>query len=195
MKRETLRPLVHAAVLGFVFLAPVLGTWGMAGAAFAAALVNAFLLPATALGKALRREGEPRLGGLVTYPLAVALGYALFPPVLASTAWTVMALGDPAAALVGGGRDWKARIPWNRRKSAAGSLAFLLAAWVGVLGVLCASRFLDGRPTEASPCLAIGGATALIGAAVESLPIPWDDNLPVVLAVGGAMTWAIPMFA
>lgn len=179
-----LRPLVHAGMLGFAFLGPVLGRWGMAEVAFAAFLANLLLLPRTSFGRALRREGEPRWNGLVAYPLAVALAYAIFQPEVAATAWAVMAVGDPAATLVGTARPWKVRLFHNRRKSAAGSLAFLLAAWAGAFGVLAVCE--RGDPV---PLVLVGAVAALAGAVVESLPIPGDDNLPVVLAAGGALTW------
>ncbi len=186
MKREHLRPLVHAGMLGFAFLEPVIGRWGMAGVAFAAFLANLLVLPGTAFGRALRREGEPRWNGLVAYPLAVALAYAIFKPEVAAMSWAVMAIGDPAATLVGTARPWKLRLFYNRRKSAAGTLAFLLAAWAGAFGVLAVREHGDPMPLAL-----IAAMAALLGAVIESLPIPWDDNLPVVLAVGGFLTWLL----
>ena len=181
MRREALRPAVHAALIGFVLLEPDLGKWRMAGIAFAAFVLNLLVLPLTPLGTLLRREGEPRWNGLVTYPLAVALGHALFSAEIAGLAWAVLALGDPAAALAGGARPWKWRIPWNRRKSVAGSLAFLVVAWAAAAGLLVLSSpfaELDG------PLLLLLGSMALAGALAETLPLR-DDNLPVLLAAGG----------
>ncbi len=183
MKREHLRPLVHAGLLGFVFLARVLDRWEMATVAFAAFLVNLLLLPRTPFGRALHREGEPRWNGLVAYPLAVAVAFALFEPAFAAIAWAVMAIGDPAATLVGTARPWKVRLFHNRRKSAAGSLAFALAGWAGSVGI---AMTLCRWPLFAA--LPLCGYGALVGAFVESLPIPRDDNLPIVLAVGGFFT-------
>jgi dolichol kinase len=176
---------VHAAVLGFVLLAPVLGRWGMAGVALAALAANALLLPRTAFGKALARDGEPRWNGLLSYPLAVALGYALFGAETGSLAWAVLALGDPAASLAGGARPRSARIPWNRRKSLAGTAAFAAAAAAGVVAVGCLA--LPGGPVPpGAGLLGAAAAMALAGALAETLPIPPDDNLPILLAAGGA---------
>ena len=182
MRLAWLRPAVHAGALGFVFLAPALGKWGMAGAASGAFLVNAFLLPWTPFGRALRREGESWWNGTLSYPLAVALGYALFSEEIAGIAWAVLALGDPAAALVGGLRPWRIRIPWNRRKSVAGSLAFLAVAWAAAAGLLVAT---SATADLNGPLLLFLGAMALAGTLAETLPIPPDDNLPVLLAAGG----------
>ena len=121
MKGGALRPAVHAGALAFVLLTPLLWKWGMVAIPGAAFLVNLLVLPRTAFGRALAREGEGRWNGLVAYPLAVALGYAFFDPLIVAIAWAVMAAGDPAATLVGGSRKGGLRIPWNRSKSFAGS--------------------------------------------------------------------------
>jgi dolichol kinase len=121
VKREWLRPAVHAGALGFVFLEPV--------------------------------------------------------------------LGDPAAFVVGTGRTWRARLPWNRRKSWAGTAAFLLPAWAGGLATLWA---VSGMPPDGHTRLyavLMTGVAAAVGAIVESLPLPVDDNIPVTLAVGGVLSW------
>jgi dolichol kinase len=197
MKSPALRPLVHAGLLGFAFLAPVLGKWCMAGAALVAFLVNALVLPGTALGKALAREGEPRWNGLLAYPLAVALLFALFPAEAAVGGWAAMALGDPAAALVGGRGSGGVRIPWNRRKSLAGTATFFSAAWIGiafvtatvfpeVMGLPSSRLFADGEALAIyAAWTAIG---AFVGAVVESMDLGADDNLPVALAVGAALS-------
>ena len=190
MKREFLRPAVHAGALGFVFLEPVLGRWGMAGTAAAVTLLNLLVLPRTALGKSLRREGEPLVNGQVTYPLAVAAAYALFPYPGPAVAWAVMALADPAASVLASSEPWNARLPWNRRKSVMGTFSFLLVAEIAAVAVLMATHEgpigYDARMMQ----LHIAAVLALVGAIVESLPLPIDDNLPIVLAVGGAFAYA-----
>ena len=201
MKSPWLRPATHAGMLLFVPLTWFLGKWGMAGFAFAAFLVNLLVLPRTAFGRSLAREGEGRWNGLVAYPLAVALAYALFDPFVAAIAWAVMATGDPAATVVGRSSPGGIRIPWNRGKSVAGSAAFFAAATVGVLGVFYAFLFLlqfkkaTGYWLPDLADLAFAAGYALVGALVESIPWPADDNLPVVLAVGGALTLHSSMMA
>ncbi|HEU4333154.1 MAG TPA: hypothetical protein VFT32_01550 [Candidatus Eisenbacteria bacterium] len=188
MNSPWLRPATHAAVLGFVALEPALGRWGMAGVAAAATLVNLLLLPRTAFGRALARPGEGRWNGLVSYPFAVAACYAIFPSGVAALSWTAMAIGDPAASLVGGARRWKARIPWNSAKSIAGSLAFLAAAWAALSIALLLLGAADRGPLL--DCVLLAGALAALGAFVESFAIPPDDNLPVALAIGAAIWFA-----
>jgi dolichol kinase len=190
-----LRPAVHAGAFAFSFLPFVFPAfrdrWWMVGAALAALLVNSLVLPRTDLGRSLRREGEPLWNGQLSYPLAVAVAYAIWDPLVAQVAWAVMAFGDPAAFLAGKVRPWKARIPWNRRKSAAGSLAFVAVAWAATIGVVVLHFRLEPVPwidrPELTSILLPVAIVALAGAVAESIPWPVDDNLPVTLAAGVAV--------
>jgi len=183
-------------MLGFAFLTPVLGKWGMAGAALAALCANAFVLPRTALGRSLERPGEPRWNGLLSYPLAVALLYALFPPEAAVAAWAMLALGDPMAGWAGRRAAGWPRLPWNRRKSLAGMLTFVSSGWLGatlvtamalpeILGIPRGRLVADGEAFAIFVCWTATGAFA--GAVAESLDFGIDDNLPVALAAGGTL--------
>ena len=88
-----------------------------------------------------------------------------------------VAVGDPAAALIGhyspGPRLWG--------KSPVGILAFV-AASMAVWAILVAAGF--GAWSWAVVI------TAVVAAAVEFAPIPLDDNLTVPLTAGGFMTLA-----
>lgn len=102
-----------------------------------------------------------------------------------TAALVILALGDGAAALLGrslGRTSW----PWHPAKTLEGSLAFWLAASMGLLGLLwlrLPELSLGGRLLLASlPPLGAGAA--------ESLPFEItqngkpDDNMAVVLAGG-----------
>ncbi|MGQ0613189.1 MAG: hypothetical protein ACT4PV_05570 [Planctomycetaceae bacterium] len=173
-----MRRLVHLAFGAPALLLPSLGaTWG-AGIASCALLYNAFLAPHFGLDRAYRRPEEGHFGGLTTYPLAVLLLLLLAPLPIAAGAWVVLAVGDPTAAAVGQ-RLRRPRVPWNARKSLAGTLAATLAGAAACALVL-------GHAWTAHPwtmALAAGAA----GAAVESLPLPIDDNLPVAGAAALAL--------
>lgn len=195
------RPVVHAGMLGFAWLTPFFGRWGMVGVALAALLLNAFVLPRTAHGRALARPGEPRWNGLLSYPLGVALLYALFPPEAAVAAWAVLALGDPMAAWAGRHNPGGPRIPWNRGKSIAGTITFFTVGWAGaVLLAATAVPAVAGLPRERigadgltiAVFLGWTAAGALAGAVAETLDLGIDDNLPVALAAGGALALLSP---
>jgi len=128
--------------------------------------------------------------GLVLYPTSVLLLLLLFPSRLdiVAAAWGILAAGDGAATLVGlryGVKKW----PWNRRKSVAGSLAFVVVG--GLTGSFLAWWC---RPAVIPPpylWFSIGApfVAALVAAAVETVAIRLDDNLSVPLTAG-AVLWA-----
>ena len=118
--------------------------------------------------------------GIVFYPTSVLLLLLLLPgrPDIVAAAWGIMAAGDGAATLVGR-RSRGARIPWNRDKSVAGSVAFVIAG-------SAAGSFLAWwcRPAVIPPpyvwfSLVAPLVGALAAAAVETVPIKLDDNLSV----------------
>lgn len=140
---------------------------------------------------ALDRAGDPGSGrGLWTFPLGVALTYALFwtardtgghdlarAPIVAGC--LALALADPAAAWVGGRLGQRRLRPLRLHRTLEGSLAFFLVAalavgWVAWLGA----------PGVHAVRLAVGCAAA--GALVEALAPPGWDNAAIPLAVAAA---------
>jgi uncharacterized protein (TIGR00297 family) len=186
---ELLRKLVHMGVGAFALLLRFL-TWPQAAAMAAGALLfNWQLLPRLG-GRALWREHERQRGypaGILLYPLSVLGLVLLFREDLAKAAacWGVLAVGDGMAGLLGRALRGP-RLPWNRDKSAAGTLAFVL---FGAPAAALLMAFTLGLPLASwtSPrilglCLPLALACAL----VESMPTTLDDNLTVPLA--GAVT-------
>jgi dolichol kinase len=178
-RRDRIRRIVHFAFGACALLVEPLGPATCIGLAAAALLYNAVVAPATGLDRAYRREGEGRLGGLVTYPLAVLLLLVAAPAHVAAGAWAVLACADPAAAAVGG-RWSRAHVPWCPRKSFTGTAAGFVAGALGCWAVLATI----GRP---HPVPAIAAAAA--GALAETVPLR-DDNL----AVAGAAALALLAF-
>ncbi|MCS7227864.1 MAG: hypothetical protein NZ839_02745, partial [Endomicrobia bacterium] len=82
-----------------------------------------------------------------------------------------LALGDSVAAMIGV-RFGKVRLG-SRGKSLEGSLAFL------VIGFLCSIFFVK---------IEYGFITAFIGAAIEFLPLPVDDNFVLPIFTAGFLT-------
>jgi dolichol kinase len=87
----------------------------------------------------------------------------------------ILAFGDGSAAL-GGKLIGGYRLPWNRRKTWAGLFSFVVAGTI----VASFNYWIDAQPAvPIGIALSIGGAAALAGAIVESLPIRSHDNLRV----------------
>jgi uncharacterized protein (TIGR00297 family) len=104
--------------------------------------------------------------------------------------WGLLAVGDGMAAFFGlaaGGP----RLPWNRAKSWAGFLAFVVSGTIAA-SVLAVWTLRLPLFTWASPrVLALMFPVALVCALVETMPTTLDDNLTVPL-VGAA---AIALFS
>lgn len=184
VEKETRRQLTHISLIAFAFLLRYLDRTGAAVCALLALGFNLTLLPR--LVPAIFRPGEGKLSGITIYPFSVLLLVLFLPLQIAAAAWAVMAMGDGAATIIGKAVNGP-RLPWNREKTLAGSLAFFLAAAAGAFLLYgWVSYSFGGRDII---YLALMGA--FVGALVESLPLTIDDNLSVPLLSGAAMwlTW------
>jgi dolichol kinase len=184
------RPLLHAAVGLCAFALGVLPRWGAIACACAAIVLNWVILPRLAVGRRLERPGEPFVGGLRTYPLAVLGLVVLLPPAEAAAAWAILAWGDAAAALVG--RFVPApRVFGHRKATWSGSAALFLVGTLGAFGVGHAVAALAAQTSwveaGAAPGLLHCALAALAATLVDLVRIPPDDNLPCAAAAGGAL--------
>lgn len=127
-------------------------------------------------GAFLRTSERSTLTGTVPYILGIGLSLLLYRTEIATAAVCFLACGDVAATTIGE-RYGKTKI--SGKKSLEGTAAFFLAALAaGALLVPLGSHLPYGLIT----------AGAAIAAAVELLPLPFNDNLVIPLAAGGAMT-------
>jgi uncharacterized protein (TIGR00297 family) len=128
---------------------------------------------------------------MLFYPAAVFLTVLLFwqmghAPHVAAAAWALLAVGDGLATVFGKSFGWW-RLPWNREKSYAGSMAFLVG------GIPAAAFFFwfvaprTGMPVSWPVAFFVGSVGGLIGAAVESFPWRINDNLSIPLIAGANM--------
>jgi dolichol kinase len=150
----------------------------LAGIAVTADVTRAYSVPFNEwirwiFGPLMRAEELPEAGGRVTFNGAtcVLVGATLlalvFPMRVAVPVLTMTMLADAAAALVG---RRLGRHPWGRLSATVeGSAAFVAT------GLLVVIWF---------PSLALGPALAgvVVGAVVEALPLPVNDNIRVPLA-------------
>lgn len=181
---EVLRKLVHMGVGGIAFTIRFLGPFWSAVCALGGVLFNLAVLPRIG-GRRLWRRHESERGaslGIVLYPIAVLILIVVFHRRLeiAAAIWGILAFGDGMASLVGMGLGRRA-LPWNRRKSWAGSVAYWLFG-TGAAAIL----LLWTAPGRYPVAFAIGVAalTAFASAVVESLPIGLDDNITVPPVAG-----------
>ena len=192
MGREDRRQLMHAAAtlpaLALAWLSPA------AAVAFAVAgvLLGVVVLPRLGVDRMIIREGEARVSGVQLYPIGVLGVVLIFPLPIAAAGWAVLGIGDAASNVIGR-RLGRGRLPWNRRRSWAGTAAFVvfaapaaaaLLAWVwpngtaSPLGVGWPFAVADARIESIAPA-AIAGA--VVGAAAESLG-GVDDNVTIPIA-------------
>ena len=126
------------------------------------------------LSPLLKHDEGRRLTGATYLVVGALFTFLLFGPEVAVPALLFLALGDPAAAVVG------RRMPGPRifGKSPGGTAAFVALGLV-MVGALTASGAVDYHWG-----LLIG---ALIAGLVELAPVDLDDNLTIPLIAGAAM--------
>ncbi|HWS70776.1 MAG TPA: DUF92 domain-containing protein [Thermoanaerobaculia bacterium] len=170
---EGLRKTLHIA-FGLVAFALFWLTWQVAAAVAAAAVVGNWLVLHRIFGSRVARHERGWDAGIVLYPFAVLVLIVIFRNELAFAAagWVILAFGDGFASVIGR-RTPIARLPWNADKSWGGSIAFLIAAFLGVFAV---SRVF--HVALSAPMI----AAVIVCAIVESLPLGIDDNISVPLA-------------
>jgi uncharacterized protein (TIGR00297 family) len=182
---EIARKAVHMGVGLIAFSLHYLGPFYAAILAAVALASNIFLLPRIG-GRKLWRDAEHQSGtslGIILYPLAVLLLILAFYWRLevAAAAWGILAFGDGMASLVGMSMG-RSKLPWNPRKSWAGTIAYVF------FGTLASTVLLIWTPRDHTYslgfALAVCFATSVVAAALESLPQGLDDNIGVPLVSG-----------
>jgi uncharacterized protein (TIGR00297 family) len=197
-RSERARQWVHIGSGAFAFLLRSL-TWPQAASLAAAALAfNLFVLPRIG-GRRLYRPVDDARGfpvGILLYPLAVLLLVLAFSRRLdiAGAAWGVLAFGDGAATLAGqsvGGRHW----PWNREKTVAGTIGFVVC---GGAGAVVLAWWIRPSVVPLPPLWFMTVAplaAAVIAALVETMPVRLDDNISVPLTAAAVLWLASVMSA
>ena len=175
---ETLRKSLH---IGFGLFALTLRwlPWWLAAGVAVSAVVSNWLVLHKIVGTTISRHERGWDGGIILYPLMVALLIVVFRDDLhiAGLAWATLAFGDGFATIVGkslGGR----RLPWNGDKTWSGFLGFIV---FGFIGAYLVSWYLSDEPTW-WPRWAIVLITVVAGGIAESLPLHVDDNITVPVA-------------
>ena len=192
---ETRRQLVHTSIGLFALSLRWLPAWGAVLLAATGVAFNLALLPRIAPGLFRDREAGMRFSsGIVLYPIAVLFLVLVFHDRLhlAALLWGILAFGDGPATLAGRAFG-RARLPWNREKSWAGTAAYFVCG--GAAGAILFWWVAQRTAPGAFDLAAIGAiafSTALLGALLESLPIGLDDNVSVPL-LGALFVGAITL--
>lgn len=128
-------------------------------------------------GPILKESEAAEITGATWFLIAAFFAFYFYGPQTAIPALLFVAVGDPAAALVG------ARSPGPRfwGKSPVGATAFIAAALA--MWAIFVAAGLGGW----SWAIVIA---VVVAAAVEIAPIPLDDNLTVPLIAGAVLTLA-----
>lgn len=184
---EAKRKAVHVGMAAFALLLRWLDWRGAALCALAALAFNLFALPRLG-GRSLDRADDRARGypiGILLYPAVVLLLVLLFRDRLqvAAAGWGYLAFGDGGATLLGLGLGGP-RLPWNRSKSWAGFLGYVVLGGAGAAFLY--GWVLGAVPTAAEIAALLLGALA--GAIVESLPCELDDNLTAPLSAAAVLS-------
>lgn len=193
---EDTRQLVHIAFGACAMLLRWL-TWFEATMLGAMAVAfNLFALHRIGGARLFRPDerGRYRLkSGIVLYPAAVVGLLLLMPERLdiVAGAWGVLAAGDGMATLVGRRAPIRP-LPWNPDKSLGGMLAFMIFG-----GAAAAALLWWCRETIIPPAFwwypAVAGVLgAVTAAAVETIPISFDDNVSVA-GTAAAVLWTVSL--
>ena len=137
----------------------------------------------------IQRRGEQnqRLSAVAGYAASVLLTFIAFPgdAELGLTVLAILAFGEGSATL-GGLLIGGPKLPWNREKTVAGLLCFLVVggamATVVYWGETNMNR--EALPPKATifSALVCGGSATVIAAIAESLPSRINDNIRVGVA-------------
>jgi uncharacterized protein (TIGR00297 family) len=186
------RQLVHVAMGGFALLLRYLSAAEGTVLAGVAVAFNMYALPRIA--GPLYRPVEARqrfLSGITLYPVAVLVLLLTFPDRrdIVAAAWGVLAFGD-GMATIAGRHIGSPRLPWNRDKSIAGTVAFVLfgGAAGSFLCWWCRSTVIP----PAYPWFSIWmpWVAAAAAALVETIPIRLNDNISVPATAAAVLWWA-----
>ncbi|MFA6214987.1 MAG: hypothetical protein WC768_00285 [Patescibacteria group bacterium] len=178
MFSEEKRQIVHILLFLLAFLLRFISRWQAVILLLFLLLITLFVVPRLKMKSYFYRRVERKYSeGAVLYFFILLLLVIVFPLPVVAASWAILALGDGSATLIG--KNFKVKeLPWNRKKSYAGSVAFL------VFGTLGSFILLKWMLPEISGTMAISVSlkATLVAAIVESLPLRLNDNVSVTVS-------------
>ncbi|OGY45253.1 MAG: hypothetical protein A2729_00200 [Candidatus Buchananbacteria bacterium RIFCSPHIGHO2_01_FULL_39_14] len=187
MFSEQKRQSVHILLFLLAFFLKYLNRWQAAVLLLILLFVTLFLIPRLKIKSFFYRQLEKKYSqGAVWYFLVLLILVLIFPLPVVAASWAILALGDGTATIIG--QNFKAKeLPWNKKKSYFGSLAFI---FFGVIGAFILLKWMMPDLTNGA-AFSIGLKTSLIAAVVESLPWRINDNLTVAVTSAVVLSWLI----
>jgi len=187
MFSETKRQSVHILLFLLAFFLKYLNRWQAAVLLLILLFAILFLIPRLKIKSYFYRQLEKKYSqGAVWYFFVLLILVLIFPLSVVAVSWAILALGDGTATIIG--QNFKAKeLPWNRKKSYVGSLAFIV---FGALGAFILLKWMLPEIGNSS-ALSIGLKTSLVAAVVESLPWRLNDNLTVAVTSAVVLSWLI----
>lgn len=175
MFTEEKRQIVHILLFVFAFFLRYLDRWQAASLLAVLLFVALTWVPHSRVKHYFYRHFERKYSeGGVLYFLILLVLVLIFPPYIVAASWAILAWGDGAATLIG--QNFKAKeLPWNSKKSYAGSLAFII---FGTLGAFILLKWMLPE-MSGNTAIFLGLKATLVAALVESLPLKINDNVSV----------------
>ena len=178
MPKESKRQFVHIFLFIFAFFLKYLSQWQVFFILLFFLVFVLVLLPQLKAKSYFYREAEKKYSaGAVLYFLVLMVLVLVFPLPIVAVSWAILALGDGMATLIG--RNFRVKeLQWNRKKSYAGTIAFVV---FGTLGAVILLRWMLPE-FGFNSALSLSLKTVIVAAIVESLPWRVNDNISVPIA-------------
>jgi dolichol kinase len=187
---EMKRKVEHIAPVGFAFTLTIFPKWLVFALSISAIIYGMFV--SKRVVKGTLREAELSRGfsiGKSAYGIMIFLLLILFNHRMhvVAGAWAILALGDGSASIFGSKFGSK-KLAWNKDKSYAGLIAFIVVGTAACALLLLfthatgdAGLTIDGvfAAYSTQKIILVAAATATICAVAETIRQPIDDNILV----------------
>lgn len=177
---DDFRQFFHMAIIFVAILFKFIGKWEAILLFLLASSISSLFVMYPRISRKIHRSYEKtpdeRLLPVFTYTFSIILLIYFLPLYIAVAAWCALAIGD-AVSTVFGTRYGKKKLKWNFKKSYAGTSAFFIFTFIGM--VFFTWWF---RPDFAIiNILLFSLIGSFAGAIIESLPLRLEDNMTVPL--------------
>ncbi|MDD2807845.1 MAG: hypothetical protein PHW95_05000 [Patescibacteria group bacterium] len=187
MFKEEKRQVAHIFLLIFALLLKFLQQWQVVLLLLLLLVLTMIIVPKLKIKRHFYRRGETDYkNGGVFYVLVLIVLALIFPLPVVAASWAILALGDGMATLFG--RYYRATaLAWNKDKTYAGSIAFII---FGSLGAAILLKWMVPNMSWLAVS-SVGFKASVVAAIVESLPWKINDNISVAISAAVALAFII----